>query len=784
MRDYLKDRWAEISRSPALQIYGAALTVLHLLTTFYWWKKWPIRMADADGAICFPYFSTCHLVHGGTEALYQNVLILYGVFSLLILGFWIAKKWREAWLGLLLITVLKFALMSLDYRFMGNFHYISYWVISAFLFLPHAQKFIPLLLCAIYFSSGLLKINAEWLTGAAISVELPLPPLVNQILLFLTVVLQLVGVWGILFRKPSFFWPAYLGLIAFHAFSFWIVGFFFPAVMFVILLLPLLNRRYPPRGGLKISHSIFLGLYGFFQLIPHLASGDSALTGEGRTFSLNLFDSHTSCQSFAHIRTKGRIAQVSFETETFAARIHCDPLVYFWTIQRICREMKDESDFVNVDWYMLSRRATDHAYSRIVEARDFCTNEHHYSIWPLNSFVIKQSQEEVDRAAMKERVQTRSVPKIANSTKLSPPVTSNYRGDAQRSGRHPWSSHFQNRPREIWRHPIGNVGIHGASKASPAVDNTGVYVGSDSGWFSAFDLKGNLRWQFFASDADQGIHGTASLDDEAVYFGAYNGFIYKLDKEDGHLIWTNPLGNSIGASPFLTQDDLYISVETFDPNGFLAKLNRATGELRWVTKDLGNHSHSSPAFSIDQGSVIIGDNTSRLRSFSTLNGALQWEVEAKGEIKSTPTVDRNDLYFTSWDKGLYKIKADTGLVLWRFEMDEKSQSSPTVWPEHNLVVAATNSGTVFGVNLKTGRLKWKIPGSGQPNKSSALLLADGRDGLFLIACGKNHLCAINYQGEVLYQIPLKGSLTGVPVVHGKRLYLSENDPGFLMAFEW
>ena len=100
----------------------------------------------------------------------------------------------------------------------------------------------------------------------------------------------------------------------------------------------------------------------------------------------------------------------------------------------------------------------------------------------------------------------------------------------------------------LWKSPEINVGIHSASKASIALDNERLYVGSDTSWFYAFSLEGKLIWKFYSGSAFQGVHSTAAVDDDTVYFGSYRGTLYALDKITGNLRWMKILGHTIGAS--------------------------------------------------------------------------------------------------------------------------------------------------------------------------------------------------------------------------------------------
>ena len=61
-------------------------------------------------------------------------------------------------------------------------------------------------------------------------------------------------------------------------------------------------------------------------------------------------------------------------------------------------------------------------------------------------------------------------------------ATAQYRYDEKRTGVAPKTHQPKPKLKIIKRVPV-NAGIHSASKSSPTVDDSGVYVGSDAGWF-------------------------------------------------------------------------------------------------------------------------------------------------------------------------------------------------------------------------------------------------------------------------------------------------------------
>jgi outer membrane protein assembly factor BamB len=238
-----------------------------------------------------------------------------------------------------------------------------------------------------------------------------------------------------------------------------------------------------------------------------------------------------------------------------------------------------------------------------------------------------------------------------------------------------------------WSKPGMNIGVHDASKSSPAVDDSGVYVGTDSGWIAAFEHDGRLRWKMHVSSAERGVHATAALDERRLYIGASNGTFYALDKASGDLAWAVRLGDAIGSSAAVDGDAIYVSVETFRPlDGYVAKLERRTGRVLWRSAWLGEPSQSSPTIDRDAGLVLIGSNDGRFRALHAADGSQAWSIATRGPVKDTAALVDGHVYFTSMKGVLYAADAHSGHVEWERRTSKASAGIKTAagFPESGL----------------------------------------------------------------------------------------------------
>jgi outer membrane protein assembly factor BamB len=337
-----------------------------------------------------------------------------------------------------------------------------------------------------------------------------------------------------------------------------------------------------------------------------------------------------------------------------------------------------------------------------------------------------------------------------------------------------------------YEHGHENVGIHDASKSSPAVDASGVYVGFDTGRLVAFDHAGTKRWQFVVAHSARGIHATAALDDTRLYIGAYNGTLYALDKQTGTPLWVLRLGDTLGASPAIVGEDLYVSVETFSPpDGFVAKVDRRTGEVRWLSDWLGEQAHSTPTIDPARGLVYVGANNGIVRAFAIADGRERWRFDAKGAVKGTLALADGALYFATMSSSLWALDAATGVPRWQQRLGGRSRSSATLIDELGLVALGADDGSFSTFDARTGTPRWSIGTGQRPYPASATAVQDSAKQWQLVTpCASHTMCVLDAAtGAVLRRFELGADVTGAATVYAGSIYLSADRGGGLTRFQ-
>lgn len=375
--------WSEIEDSVILRWYGALLALHHLLTAFFWRGQFLFRFSGELGVTCHKIWPWCspQLVSDTSTAL--ALLAVYVVLAAFAGNLFLFHPLRlaPAMATLVAATALKFFFFAHDYSFMGNYHYMPLWVTAVYVFGRSRRIAIPLLIVSFYVAAGFLKFNTQWVLGEGLARPAFLSPLRFAGLCIAVVLLETIGVFGLLSARKAPRWTALVCLSVFHAISYYWVDYFYPLTMFGLLsIFPFLWILDPTRtptweslGTVPISAALPAFLFALFQLPPHFSTGDAAITSQGREYSLNMFDARTTCFDLSFLKVGNSVIETSSASfRGHQARVHCDPLLFTEELHGYCRKLQGQREFESASLYLVSKRITDPNYTSVLSAQDFC----------------------------------------------------------------------------------------------------------------------------------------------------------------------------------------------------------------------------------------------------------------------------------------------------------------------------------------------------------------------------------------------------------------------------
>jgi hypothetical protein len=381
------------------------------VTAVFWLTTQPLSkvLDPAVPPVCWPFFEHCAewrlLDPAAVTGVVLTLLLLAVVNAILFIQ---RGRVLLAYSMLLGLTAFKATLVAQDYRLVLNQHYMALFTVFVYLFLPSKRRALQYLIVSFYFWAGLLKLNHDWISGLALNGRRPFgapESLVSPMCIYV-IALELFIVLGLLSKRRWVFWMALSQVLLFHLGSFWVVGFFYPILMFLIVLIFTLARFGPPAPttdgvGARppslaalwhnieapTTYALLVG-FGFLQMIPRLFPGDPSITGEGRMFALNMFDAPLQCRAQAVIHTSGAPDRlVELHTPFLQARISCDPIVYIEVAKDHCRANGTDRRFDDFDLSLETRRRSQGAFQTVVSIQAVCETNPTYSIWRHNEWI-------------------------------------------------------------------------------------------------------------------------------------------------------------------------------------------------------------------------------------------------------------------------------------------------------------------------------------------------------------------------------------------------------------
>ena len=175
------------------------------------------------------------------------------------------------------------------------------------------------------------------------------------------------------------------------------------------------------------------------------------------------------------------------------------------------------------------------------------------------------------------------------------------------------------------------------------------------------------------------------------------------------------------------------------------------------------------------GRLIVGSADYKMHAVAD-NGVHIWAFKTGGRIYSSPTPDRDEVYFGSDDGQIYKIDIDSGILIWEFQTGDRIRSSPAL--DDKKVYAASWDGFVYAVDIVRGIQAWKAPIARYSSSSPAV-----HRGRIYVGDEEGDLHCLNAgNGASIWKTSIGGMISMCPIVTPEGVFVtSDNGTAALVA---
>ncbi|MEK7813759.1 MAG: PQQ-binding-like beta-propeller repeat protein, partial [Candidatus Desantisbacteria bacterium] len=367
---------------------------------------------------------------------------------------------------------------------------------------------------------------------------------------------------------------------------------------------------------------------------------------------------------------------------------------------------------------------------------------------------------------------------------------------------------------EKWRNLISSQ--NDDIRASMAILGTATYIGGlgDVGTGAYFYRlnadTGEIVWKYNTGGE---IHSSPAIanNGQYVYVGNANGKMYCFSGTETNQGSITPIwifdteGGEIYNSPVVWKGLVYFAAKKPGNTGYLYCVSGVNGAPCWIMPLDSAAYYSSPAISVNDQSVYVGDNGGVLYCFDAFSGSLTYKYDTgQGPISASPVVWDKKVYMPSEDGYLYcfdttatqtltygTITVGTESVwgviatgtaanlLWRYNVASPIKSTPAI--ANNCLFFGADDGYVYGLNLPTSTtatLRWSYKTAGPVVSSPAVA-----NGVVYVGSKDGWLYGLDINGGTeTWKYKIGNDALSSPAIARGMIYIASGD-GNIYVFE-
>ena len=252
---------------------------------------------------------------------------------------------------------------------------------------------------------------------------------------------------------------------------------------------------------------------------------------------------------------------------------------------------------------------------------------------------------------------------------------------------------------EVW----WRTRLDGTVRAGPLLDEDRLYIateGQPQGRVYAIRLRdGKQLWHRTVGS----VVAPLAFDGDAIYEGAEDGSVGRLNPERGSLIWRTVVTGAVRAGPLVTPFGLLVAT-TSDT---LYRLDRDSGTVR-ARLPLPGAVLATPA--TDGRKVYLATVNGHILAIDLPTWTVTWDRAAGEAVYGAPAIVDDTLFVLARNGRLWVIPVATPDAAVSHPLDIVATAGPT--PLASGVLVGSVSGEVLLVDPRTGEIRWRAQVNG------------------------------------------------------------------------
>ncbi len=250
-----------------------------------------------------------------------------------------------------------------------------------------------------------------------------------------------------------------------------------------------------------------------------------------------------------------------------------------------------------------------------------------------------------------------------------------------------------------------------------------------------------------------------------VYFGAMDGYVYKVDCVTGEEIWRFKTGgNNFGKPSDVYKGKVYFG--SYDQSIYCVDFE--TGKEIWRFKTNGRMATNHVV--INEGKLFMGNQEGVLYCLDPETGKEIWRFKTGEEICSTAGYYEGRIFIGSFDCNMYCLDAGTGKEIWRFRTGGEIQVDLPPIVYNGRLHFSSFDNYLYAVDISTGKEVWRFRTGKYGNSSSPFL----HENVFYQGSREGYFYALTTEGKEIWRFRT-GSVTVGVGIHNNRIYITSED---------